>query len=128
MAETTRRVLVVHATSVTAQTAQRALRRAGFEPILTDDPERATWIAAELQPDAVLLDLAIASCDVLDVASALRGHARTRAMPLVALATGAARDAITYAISRGCDDVLDPTRDAGALGRAIGRLTQKRAA
>lgn len=120
------RVLVVHGTARTADTAQASLRLWGFDPVLTDDPERATWIAAELRPLAVVLELEIEGFDVLDVASAFRGHPRTRDLAIVALAERATADAVAYAKLRGCDSVLGSPCDGDALAAEVERLLAKR--
>ena len=117
------RVLVVHGTADVAESAEQGLRLGGFEALLTDDPERASWIAAELRADAVVLDLSITRCDVLDLATALRGHPRTQDLPIVALVDDDARDAVVYAKARGCDAVVS---DRDAIARTVERLLTKK--
>lgn len=119
------RVLVVHGTDDVAESAEQGLRLGGFEALLTDDPERASWIAAELRADAVVLDLSIRRCDVLDLATALRGHPRTCDLPILALVEDDARDAVVYAKSRGCDAVIAGS-DGDAIARAVERLLGKK--
>lgn len=123
----TERVLVVHGTTRTADVAEQSLRLSGFVPVLTDDPERATWLAAEVRPVAVVIELAIERYDALDLASALRGHPRTRELAIVALAESRAGDVVEYAVARGCDAVLEASCDGAALAAEVERVVARRA-
>lgn len=128
MARGSTRVLVVSGSDEVSEIAASALELWGYDAILAEDAQRATWVAAELRPAAVVLDLALPGVDVLDLATALRQHGPTRDVAIVALAEPR-EDAIEYARSRGCDSVVRaPLDDGDELAFEIERVLSRRVA
>ena len=65
------------------------LRREGFTVHDLPDGDRVLSLALELQPDVVVLDLALPGVDGYALAAALRGHPLTAGIPIVVLSAHA---------------------------------------
>ena len=76
------RILVVEDEASISEPFAEALRRAGFEPLLTDTAAGALEMAERDEPDLVMLDLALPDGDGRDVCRELR---RRSDVPIVML-------------------------------------------
>ncbi len=108
--------------SISAPFAE-ALRRAGFEPVVTGTAAGALELAAETEPDLVVLDLALPDGDGRDVCRELR---RDSDVPIVMLtARGTEMDRVV-GLEIGADDyVVKPfsAREVISRIRAVLRRT-----
>ncbi len=62
--------------------AAMILRRLGYQPVLTDQPERAAGIVEQVEPLFVILDIMMPGLSGLSVLKTLKGEAKTRAIPV----------------------------------------------
>jgi two-component system, OmpR family, response regulator RegX3 len=109
------RILVVEDEASISEPFAEALRRAGFEPLLTGTAEGALRMAREAEPDLVMLDLALPDGDGRDVCRELR---RRSDVPIVMLtARGTEMDKIV-GLELGADDyVVKPFSAAEVISR-----------
>ncbi|MFN8216441.1 MAG: response regulator transcription factor [Solirubrobacterales bacterium] len=109
------RILVVEDEESISQPFAEALRRAGFEPVVTDTAAGALQLAAERDPDLIMLDLALPDGDGRDVCRELR---RRSDVPIVMLtARGTEMDKIV-GLELGADDyVVKPFSAAEVISR-----------
>ncbi|HET7122369.1 MAG TPA: response regulator transcription factor [Solirubrobacterales bacterium] len=109
------RILVVEDEESISQPFAEALRRAGFEPVVTGTAAGALELAASEKPDLVMLDLALPDGDGRDVCRELR---RTSDVPIVMLtARGTELDKIV-GLELGADDyVVKPFSAAEVISR-----------
>jgi DNA-binding response OmpR family regulator len=109
------RILVVEDEESISQPFAEALRRAGFEAVVTGTAAGALELAASEEPDLVMLDLALPDGDGLDVCRELR---RTSDVPIVMLtARGTEMDKIV-GLELGADDyVVKPFSAAEVISR-----------
>jgi DNA-binding response OmpR family regulator len=109
------RILVVEDEESIAKPFATALRRAGFEPIVTGTAAGALELAASASPDLVMLDLALPDGDGRDVCRDLR---RRSEIPIVMLtARGTETDKIV-GLELGADDyVVKPFSAAEVISR-----------
>jgi two-component system, OmpR family, response regulator RegX3 len=109
------RILVVEDEESISQPFAEALRRAGFEPLVTDTAAGALRLAAEHEPDLIMLDLALPDGDGRDVCRELR---RSSDVPIVMLtARGTELDKIV-GLELGADDyVVKPFSAAEVISR-----------
>jgi two-component system response regulator RegX3 len=109
------RILVVEDEESISQPFAEALRRAGFEPVVTGSAAGALQLAAEREPDLIMLDLALPDGDGRDVCRELR---RTSDVPIVMLtARGTEMDKIV-GLELGADDyVVKPFSAAEVISR-----------
>jgi DNA-binding response OmpR family regulator len=97
------RILVVEDEDSISQPFAEALRRAGFEPLVTRTAAGALELAAEAEPDLVMLDLSLPDGDGRDVCRELR---RRSDVPIVMLtARGTEMDRIV-GLELGADDYV----------------------
>jgi two-component system response regulator RegX3 len=109
------RILVVEDEASISEPFAEALRRAGFEPLLTGTAAGALRLAEEEDPDLVMLDLALPDGDGRDVCRELR---RRSDVPIVILtARGTEMDKIV-GLELGADDyVVKPFSAAEVISR-----------
>ncbi len=97
------RILVVEDEESISEPFAEALRRAGFEPLVTRTAAGALELAAEAEPDLVMLDLSLPDGDGRDVCRELR---RRSDVPIVMLtARGTEMDRIV-GLELGADDYV----------------------
>jgi two-component system, OmpR family, response regulator RegX3 len=108
-------ILVVEDEESISQPFAEALRRAGFEPLVTATAAGALELAASEEPDLVMLDLALPDGDGRDVCRELR---RRSDVPIVMLtARGTEMDKIV-GLELGADDyVVKPFSAAEVISR-----------
>jgi DNA-binding response OmpR family regulator len=109
------RILVVEDEESISQPFAEALRRAGFETVVTGTAAGALELAAEAEPDLVMLDLSLPDGDGRDVCRELR---RRSDVPIVMLtARGTEMDRIV-GLELGADDyVVKPFSAAETISR-----------
>ncbi|MGN6254909.1 MAG: response regulator transcription factor [Solirubrobacterales bacterium] len=125
-ATTGRRILVVEDEESISAPFAEALRRAGFQPVVTGTAAGALEMAEEGEPDLVVLDLALPDGDGRDVCRELRRHSD---VPIVMLtARGTEMDRVV-GLEIGADDyVVKPfsAREVISRIRAVLRRTGAR--
>ncbi len=77
------RILVVEDNAATGQLIQSQLTSSGYEAARCDQSERATEMAAELQPDAITLDLLMKPIHGREVLLQLKNDPRTSKIPVI---------------------------------------------
>jgi signal transduction histidine kinase/CheY-like chemotaxis protein len=77
------RILVIEDNAATGQLIQSQLASSGYETMKCDQPERATEMAAEHQPDAITLDLLMQPVHGLEVLLQLKNDPRTSKIPVI---------------------------------------------
>jgi DNA-binding response OmpR family regulator len=109
------RILVVEDERSISEPFAEALRRAGFDPVVTGTAAGAIELAEETEPDLVMLDLALPDGDGRDVCRELR---RRSDVPIVMLtARGTETDKIV-GLELGADDyVVKPFSAAEVISR-----------
>jgi two-component system, OmpR family, response regulator RegX3 len=109
------RILVVEDEDSISQPFAEALRRAGFEPVVTRTAAGALELAGETEPDLVMLDLSLPDGDGRDVCRELR---RRSDVPIVMLtARGTEMDRIV-GLELGADDyVVKPFSASEVISR-----------
>lgn len=109
------RILVVEDEESISEPFAEALRRAGFEPLVTGTAAGALELAASAHPDLVMLDLALPDGDGRDVCRELRRHSDVPIMMLTA--RGTELDKIV-GLELGADDyVVKPFSAAEVISR-----------
>lgn len=97
------RILVVEDEDSISEPFAEALRRAGFEPVVTRTAAGALQLAERVEPDLVMLDLSLPDGDGRDVCRELRRHSD---VPIVMLtARGTETDRIV-GLELGADDYV----------------------
>src|SRR6266404_6109907 len=116
-------ILFVNDNAATGQLIQSQLTSCGYVTLRCDQPERATEMAAEHQPDAITLDLLMQPVHGLQVLLQLKNDPRTLKIPVIVV-TIADEPAIGSAL--GADEYLVKPVDKATLLSAVGRCLRSR--
>ena len=117
------RILVVEDNEATGQLIQSQLTSSGYETLKCDQPERATEIAAEQQPDAITLDLLMQPVHGLEVLLQLKNDPRTSKIPVIVVTIV---DQPGVGTALGADEYLIKPVDKATLLAAVERCLQSR--
>jgi two-component system response regulator RegX3 len=119
------RILFVEDEESISEPFAKALRNAGFEPTVTRTAAGALELAERLEPDLVLLDLALPDGDGRDVCRELRRHSNVPILMLTARGTEMDR---IVGLELGADDyVVKPFSASEVISRirAVLRRTER---
>ncbi len=99
----------------------------GFHAEPACDGAEALQKVRVLAPDVVLLDLSLPGISGWDVARALRSHAHTRTIPIIAITAHATAPEIDRAREAGCDSVfVKPAKHAALIEELRRAVTRTR--
>jgi PAS domain S-box-containing protein len=118
------RILVIEDNEVTGQLIQSQLASSGYETLKCAQPERATKIAAEHQPDAITLDLLMHPVHGLEVLLQLKNDPRTSKIPVI-IVTIVDQPGVGSAL--GAEEYLIKPVDKATLLAAVERCLGSRA-
>jgi PAS domain S-box-containing protein len=119
----TPRILVVEDNAATGQLIQSQLTSSGYETLRCDQPERATEMAAEHQPDAITLDLLMQPVHGLEVLLQLKNDPRTLRIPVIVVTIV---DQPGVGTALGADEYLVKPVDKATLLAAVERCLRSR--
>jgi PAS domain S-box-containing protein len=119
----TPRILVVEDNAATGQLIQSQLTSSGYETLRCDQPERATEMAAEHQPDAITLDLLMQPVHGLEVLLQLKNNPRTLKIPVIVVTIV---DQPGVGTALGADEYLVKPVDKATLLAAVERCLRSR--
>src|ERR1700688_1282523 len=117
------RILVVEDNAATGQLIQSQLTSSGYDTLRCDQPERATEMAAEYQPDAITLDLLMQPAHGLEVLLQLKNDPRTSKIPVI-IVTIVDQPGVGTAL--GADEYLVKPVDKATLLAAVERCLRSR--
>jgi PAS domain S-box-containing protein len=117
------RILVIEDNAATGQLIQSQLASSGYETLRCDQPERATEVAAEYQPDAITLDLLMKPVHGLEVLLQLKNDPRTLKIPVIVVTIV---DEPGVGAVLGADEYLLKPVDRATLLAAVERCLRSR--
>jgi protein-histidine pros-kinase len=117
------RILVVEDNAMAGQLIQSQLASSGYETVKCDQPERATDMAAELQPNAITLDLLMKPVHGLEVLLQLKNDPRTSNIPVIVVTIV---DQPGLGTAFGADEYLIKPVDKATLLGAVERCLRSR--
>jgi PAS domain S-box-containing protein len=117
------RILIVEDNAATGQLIQSQLTSSGYETLRCDKPERAMDMAAELQPDAITLDLLMQPVHGLEVLLQLKNDPRTSKIPVIVVTIV---DQPGVGTALGADEYLVKPVDKATLLAAVERCLRSR--
>jgi two-component system, cell cycle response regulator DivK len=113
------RILVVEDHPANLKLARLILESAGHEVIASDDAVDGLRMAAEMQPDLVLMDIQLPGMDGLEATRRLKTAPETAHIPVIALTAFAMRDDAQKMQAAGCDGYLAKPYRAAQLVEAV---------
>ncbi len=111
-------ILVIEDDAVAAQLIETQLGSAGYQAVLCLGPQRALELAAELQPQAITLDLLMKPTNGWEILVELKNNPRTSAIPVIVVTLV---DQPAMGIALGADEYLVKPVEKEALLAAIER-------
>jgi PAS domain S-box-containing protein len=117
------RILVIEDNPATGQLIQSQLASSGYETLRCDRPERATEMAAELQPDAITLDLLMKPVHGFEVLLQLKNNPQTSKIPVIVVTIV---DQPGVGTALGADEYLIKPVDKATLLAAVERCLRSR--
>jgi CheY-like chemotaxis protein len=112
-------VLIVDDNPINLKLASEVLRAGGFDVVEAADAEKAQQLLTHTLPDLILMDIALPGMDGLSLTTMLKGDARLRRIPIVALTAYAMRGDDLKAAAAGCDGYITKPIDTRALGAQV---------
>jgi len=106
------RILVIEDDSASARLIESQLASSGYDVVLWDRQRHAVEMAADLQPDAITLDIVMKPVNGWELLSNLKSHPRTATIPVIVVsivdrpATGALLGADEYIVKPVAKEVL----------------------
>jgi PAS domain S-box-containing protein len=117
------RILVIEDNPATGQLIQSQLASSGYETLNCTEPDRATELAAEHQPDAITLDLLMKPVHGLEVLLQLKNDPRTAKIPVIVVTIV---DQPGVGTALGADEYLIKPVDKATLLAAVERCLRSR--
>ena len=122
-ARKTPRILIIEDNEATGQLIQSQLTSSGYETLKCAQPERASEMAAEHQPDAITLDLLMQPVHGLEVLLQLKNDPRTSKIPVIVVTIV---DQPGVGTALGADEYLIKPVDKATLLAAVERCLKSR--
>ncbi len=101
-----KRILIVEDTEDNRQIMRDLLGRAGFEIVEAYDGEAGVVMAAEHQPDLILMDFQLPLLDGYEATRRIKADPSTRAIPVIAVTSYALSGDEAKAIEVGCSGYI----------------------
>jgi DNA-binding response OmpR family regulator len=119
----TSKILIIEDDPVTVHLIKSQLVTSGYEVVSCDQPERALEIAANLQPQAITLDLLMKPTSGWEILLQLKNDPRTASIPVIVVTIV---DQPTMGAAIGADEYLVKPVDKVSLLAAVARCIEGR--
>lgn len=83
---------------------QRRITKYGFSLVIAPDGESGVTVAAQEQPDVILMDVSLPGIDGMEATRRIKAAPETRHIPVIALTANAMAGDREKALAAGCDD------------------------
>ena len=100
------KILVVEDEAPIQELLQFNLERKKYQVEVVDSGEEAMKVAAQLQPELILLDIMLPGADGLEVCKALKANAKTKRIPIIMLTALCEEADIVAGLELGADDYV----------------------
>lgn len=97
-----------------------------YELISADDGEKGVALAAQEQPDLILMDISLPLLDGYDATRRIKAQAALAHIPIIGLSAHAMSGDAEKARAAGCDDYLAKPLDEGLLFEKLDRFLNNR--
>ena len=99
-----KKILIVEDNELNRDMLQRRLERKGYDVVCAIDGPQGIAMAVELQPDVVLMDVALGEMDGWETTKAIHADPRSAHIPVIALTAHALESDRQRSIEVGCVD------------------------
>jgi two-component system, cell cycle response regulator DivK len=118
-----KKVLVVEDDADNRRIITTVLSVEGYAVVEATDGVEALAQARAERPDLILMDLALPNMDGWEATRRLKGDAKTRSIPVVALTAVAMRGDEEHARAAGCDDYVPKPARPAAIRAVVKKYT-----
>jgi CheY-like chemotaxis protein len=120
------KILYVEDNEDNADILRRRLARLGFEVLIATDGAEGVAMAAEAQPELILMDLSLPDMDGWEATRRIKAAPETRHIPVIALTSHAMVGEREKALAAGCDDFdTKPVELARLVGKIRALVPEK---
>jgi len=98
------KILLVEDNEMNRDMLSRRLERRGYQVVIAVDGQQGVDMAQAESPDLILMDMSLPVLDGWEASRRLKGEAKTRAIPIIALTAHAMAGDREKALEAGCDD------------------------
>lgn len=112
-------ILLVDDNATNLKLAADVLALDGHSIVKALDAAEALALLETLQPDLILMDLAMPGMDGLTLTRLLKAEPRFRGVPIVALTASAMKGDDHRALAAGCDGYITKPIDTRSFGRTV---------
>jgi len=120
-------ILVVEDEPAILDLIAHSLKQAGHQPLCADSAEQALRLVTNALPDLILLDWMLPGASGIDVAKRLRGHKRTKAIPIIMLSARSEEEDKLLGLETGADDYITKPFSPRELNARIKAVLRRRA-
>jgi two-component system cell cycle response regulator DivK len=119
------KVLLIEDNEMNRDMLSRRLQRRGYEVLMAADGQEGVATAQAQEPDLILMDMSLPVLDGWEATRLLKGDAKTRAIPIIALTAHAMSGDREKSLEAGCNDYdtkpIDWPRLLGKIEAALER-------
>ena len=115
-------VLLVEDTEDNRQMMRRLLELSGFKVVEATNGKEAVELAAEVEPDVILMDLSLPLVDGLAATRRIRQLPGLERVPIIAVSAHDTADFHSEALAAGCDAYITKPIDYSELEEVVDRL------
>jgi len=120
------RILLVEDNEMNRDSLSRLLERRGHNVVCASDGMMAVTMAAEHQPEVILMDVGLPVIDGYEATRRIKADPTTRNIPIIALTAQAMSSDRALAVEAGCDDYdtkpVDMRRLLGKIAECVGAV------
>ncbi len=119
-----KRILYVEDNFQNKRLVRKILNSKGYEVLEADNGQDGVDMAAQEQPDLILMDISIPGIDGIEATRLIKENPETTHIPIIALTANAMRGDRERFLAAGCDDYLPKPISTPDLLRVIGEYTE----
>lgn len=103
---TRKKILLVDDAETILMMERMILNKAGYDLLTAKDGEEAVTKAVAERPDLILMDVVMPKLNGFEACKQLRGHERTKAIPIIMVTTRGEAQNVENGFESGCDDYI----------------------
>jgi two-component system cell cycle response regulator DivK len=122
------KILLVEDNEMNRDMLSRRLERRGYQVFIAVDGQQGVDMAQTETPDLILMDMSLPVLDGWEASRRLKGEAKTRGIPIIALTAHAMAGDREKALEAGCNDYdtkpIELPRLLGKIDALLGKETK----
>lgn len=116
------RILIIDDDVSVRNLLNKLLKRKGYETVLAEDGQEGVEVAKQVQPDLIILDVAMPRMDGLTAGRLIKDHQPLSRVPIIFLSAAASEKDTDAAQDTGAEVYIMKPFDVGALTNVVSDL------